>query len=65
VTVEVETPGMVTIPKLGVSAAAEATTPARFDLLADKAGRYAIEFEPAAGDESRRAGTLVVKPGET
>lgn len=65
VVVEVESAGMVTIPGLGVSAAAEPTTPARFDLLADKAGRYPIEFEPADGHESRRAGTLVVKPGET
>jgi hypothetical protein len=60
VNVEVETAGMVSIPGLGVSAAAEPHTPARFDLLADDPGRYAIEFEPAAGDGARRAGTLVV-----
>jgi hypothetical protein len=65
VIVEVETAGMVTIPGLGVSAAAEPDTPARFDLLADQVGRYPIEFEPAVSDESRAAGTLVVKPGET
>lgn len=65
VSVEVETPGMVAIPGLGVSAAAEPLTPARFDVLTDAAGRYEVEFAPADGDEARKAGTLVVEPGET
>jgi hypothetical protein len=65
VTVAVEAPGMVEIPALGVSAAAEPLTPARFDVLSPRSGRYKITFVPAAGDEARTAGTLVVRKGST
>jgi hypothetical protein len=65
VVVEVGSAGMVAIPGLGVSEAAEPHTPAQFDVLATKPGRYAIEFEPADASEATRAGTLVVKPEET
>jgi hypothetical protein len=61
VEVAVDQPGLVSIPLLGESAAADEFTPARFDVLVNQEGRYPIEFAPAAGDEERRAGTLVVK----
>lgn len=63
--VEVDEPGQVTIPDLGISAAAEPLTPARFDLLTRELGRHPIWFEPAgAEDASVRAGTLVVAEAE-
>ena len=57
-------PGQVEIPLLGLSAAAEPLTPARFDVLPSESGRYELTFTPAAGDESRPAGTLDVVPVE-
>jgi hypothetical protein len=60
VEVAVDQAGLVSIPLLGISDAAEEFTPARFDVLVNAAGRYPIEFAPSAGDEERRAGTLVV-----
>jgi hypothetical protein len=60
VEVAVDQAGLVSIPLLGISDAAEEFTPARFDVLVNEAGRYLIEFAPSAGDEERRAGTLVV-----
>jgi hypothetical protein len=65
VTVAVESPGVVEIPGLGVSTAAEPLTPARFDVLPTQRGRYRIRFVPAAGDAARHAGTLVVREGRT
>ena len=58
--VSVEEPGSVEIPGLGLSASTDEHTPARFELFPTRAGRYAILFTPADGDESRPAGTLVV-----
>jgi hypothetical protein len=60
VEVVVDQAGLVSIPLLGVSDSADEFTPARFDVLVNEAGRYPIEFAPSAGDEERRAGTLVV-----
>jgi hypothetical protein len=60
VEVAVVEPGQVTIPQLGLTAAADPLTPARFDVLVNSEGRYPIEFTPAASDEARRAGTIVV-----
>jgi hypothetical protein len=60
VLVEVDEPGEVSIPGLGLTAAAEPLTPARFDVLAAKPGEYELTFTPAAGDESEAAGTLDV-----
>ncbi len=60
--VAVVQPGQVTIPDLGLTAAADPLTPARFDVLVTSPGRYAIEFSPSVGDETRSAGTLVVTP---
>ena len=61
VLVEVEEPGQVEIPELGISAVAEPLTPARFEVLTRATGRYPITFMPAtAEDEQVTAGTLVV-----
>jgi hypothetical protein len=60
VEVAVDQPGLVSIPLLGLTGAADDLTPARFDVLVNEVGRYPIEFAPSAGDEERRAGTLVV-----
>jgi hypothetical protein len=60
VEVAVVQPGQVTIPDLGLTAAADPLTPARFDVFVSSPGRYAIEFTPSEGDETRSAGTLVV-----
>jgi len=60
--VEVQEPGQVAIADLGLSAAAEPLTPARFDLLTGRTGRHAITFSPAADeDAAQRVGTLVVQ----
>jgi hypothetical protein len=62
VEVAVVEPGQVSIPDLGLTSAADPLTPARFDVLVTSPGRYAIDFTPSEGDETRRAGTLVVTP---
>jgi hypothetical protein len=62
--VEVDEPGQVAIPALGMGAAAEPLTPARFDVLTRQTGRHPIEFEPARADDAQvRVGTLVVVEG--
>jgi hypothetical protein len=59
--VEVDEPGQVAIADLGMSAAAEPLTPARFDVLTPTTGRHPITFTPAAEEDVElRAGTLVV-----
>jgi hypothetical protein len=64
VLVESKEPGLVEIPDLGVTAAAEPLTPAQFDVLVDQVGRYGIDFTPASGDTASQAGTLVVRTAE-
>jgi hypothetical protein len=64
VEVFVAEPGQVEIPLLGLSAAADPVTPARFDVLPPDPGRYTLTFTPASGDEGRRAGTLRVVVGD-
>jgi hypothetical protein len=59
--VNVDEPGLVEIPALGLSAPGEPLTPARFDLLARDSGRIAVTFTPADGDADEPAGTLVVR----
>jgi hypothetical protein len=61
VLVSVESAGLVTIPELGLSSAAEELTPARFDVLVRRPGRYPILFTPAGEDGEEPAGTLVVE----
>ena len=63
VRVEVEEAGQVEIAGLGLSAAAEPLTPARFEVLTSAAGRHSILFTAAASqDEPVRVGTLRVVP---
>jgi hypothetical protein len=60
VVVEARTAGQAEIPRLGLSAPAERRTPARFDVLTTRPGRYEIRFTPAEGGETILAGTLIV-----
>jgi hypothetical protein len=61
VVVEVPEAGQVSIEDLGMTDAADPTTPASFDVLTANAGRYAITFAPAGTSEPLDAGTLVVE----
>ena len=62
VIVAVDEPGQVTIGGLGLTAAAEPLTPARFDVLASDEGRYPVRFTPATGSEGELVGRLDVRP---
>ena len=62
VRVHVQSAGQVQIRGLGESDTADAVTPARFDLLPNRPGRYPVEFTPAAGDTTESVGTLVAVP---
>ncbi len=61
-TIEVAVPesGSVEIPDMGLTAPADPTTPARFDVLPTRPGRYELLFTPSKGDQPRPAGRLVV-----
>jgi hypothetical protein len=59
--VKVSEPGQVSIDALGMTDAAEPTTPAEFDVFTPTPGRYPILFQPAGSDEAIEAGTLVVE----
>jgi hypothetical protein len=68
VLVIVDVPGTVDIPGLGLSASADAVTPARFDVLEHRPGRYPILFAPAGSAEATDAapaGMLVITPAAT
>jgi hypothetical protein len=58
--VSVDEAGSVEIPGMGLSAPAGPVTPARFDVLASRPGRYELLFTPAGGNPSEPAGRLVV-----
>jgi hypothetical protein len=58
--VSVDEAGSVEIPDMGLTAPADTLTPARFDVLASRPGRYELLFTPAGGDPSEPAGRLVV-----
>ncbi|HKP21837.1 MAG TPA: hypothetical protein VJT68_09985 [Thermoleophilaceae bacterium] len=61
VEVSVDEPGSVEIPDMGLTAPADPFTPARFDVLASRPGRYRLLFTPAGGEqEAEPAGSLVV-----
>jgi hypothetical protein len=61
VLVDVETPGQVDIPSLGLTQPAEPLTPAVFELLIVEAGRHAITVQPAAPETlPSKVGTLEV-----
>jgi hypothetical protein len=53
VTVAVQASGQVAIEGLGLLQAAEPGTPARFDVLLSRAGRYEITFQPVEGQPER------------
>jgi hypothetical protein len=61
VEVSVEQPGTVDIPGMGLTATANPHTPARFDVLASRPGRYDVLFTPAGSNPSEAAGRLVVE----
>ncbi|HEX5979809.1 MAG TPA: hypothetical protein VFY52_01855 [Thermoleophilaceae bacterium] len=61
VLVQVEEPGLVEISDLGLSAAAEPLTPARFEILRSEPHRFDITFTAAEDDFPGPAGTLVVR----
>ncbi len=65
VTVKVPRPGQVELKGLGLSAPAEPLTPARFEVLERRPGRYDVSFTPVEGREARSAGTLRImrRPG--
>jgi hypothetical protein len=58
--VSVDEAGSVEIPDMGLTAPADTLTPARFDVLASRPGRYELLFTPAGGNPSEPAGRLVV-----
>jgi hypothetical protein len=60
VEVAVSEAGSVEIPDMGLTATADPVTPARFDVLATRAGRYPLLFTPAGEDTAEAAGSLVV-----
>ena len=61
VLVDVETPGQVDIPSLGLTQPAEPLTPAVFELLVDEAGSHPITVQPAAPETlPSKVGTLEV-----
>ena len=62
VVIEVQTtrPAEVAMPALGLSGFAEPRTPAVFDVLANRPGRFDVTVAATEG-EARRAGTLVVR----
>jgi len=52
--------GSVEIPDMGLIDPASPDTPARFDVLPTRPGRYELLFTPAASDRPEPAGQLVV-----
>ena len=60
VTVAVQAPGEVEIPGLGLLHSAEPGTPARFDVLVNRPGRYEITFQPVEG-RPQRIGVIEVE----
>ncbi len=64
VLVDVETPGEVDIPSLGLTEPAEPLTPAMFELRVTDTGSHAIMVQPAASETlPSKVGTLKVVPG--
>jgi hypothetical protein len=60
VTVQVTEPGEATIEGLGLVAAAEPLTPARFEVLERRPARHRVQFTPAGSDEATTVGTLAI-----
>ncbi len=64
VTVAVPKPGRVELEGLGLLQTTTPGTPALFDVFTDRAGRFAVLYTPAEGDD-RVVGTLVVEPARS
>ena len=64
VLVEVDEPGEVEIPDLGLSAPGEPLTPARFEIFGSEPGTHEVLFTPASGDEADEVGTLAIELDE-
>jgi hypothetical protein len=64
VLVEVEEPGEVEIPDLGLSATGDPLTPARFEIFGAEPGTHEVLFTAAAADESDEVGILAIEPDE-
>ena len=62
VMVAVEEPGEASISGLGLAAQAEPLTPARFDVLSTRPGRYEVRFTAVPDNRSRLLGFLQVVP---
>jgi hypothetical protein len=63
VLVDVETPGQVDIPSLGLTDTGEPLTPAMFEILETKAGSHPIMVQPAASETlPSKVGTLKIVP---
>ena len=61
VSIEVAQPGRVDVVGLGLTAPAAPLTPARFDVLEKRPGRYEVRFFPAAvSGEGRTVGVLEI-----
>jgi hypothetical protein len=58
--VSVPEPGDVVLGEFGLRQSADALTPARFDLVAERVGRFPVIFEPVDG-ERRLVGRLAVE----
>ena len=58
VTVKTRRPGEVELVGLGLAGAAEPLTPARFEVLETRPGRYPVRFTLAGTEEARTVGTL-------
>ncbi len=63
VVVDVETPGQVNIPSLGLTDTGEPLTPAMFEILETKSGSHPIMVQPAASETlPSKVGTLKIVP---
>lgn len=63
VLVDVETPGQVDIPSLGLTDTGEPLTPAMFEILETRPGSHAIMVQPAASEAlASKVGTLKIVP---
>lgn len=64
VLVEVDEPGEVEIPDLGLSASGDPLTPARFEIFRAEPGTHEVLFTAATADEPDEVGTLAIEPEE-
>jgi hypothetical protein len=55
--------GEASVPALGLVQPAETTTPAQFDVLAERPGSYDVSFDPAAGEPAVVGRLVVARPG--